>query len=577
MRILNEGKKAFLLLMLVLSGETILALDLALDDASLLAPSPLNPRDGAVTCMNEPSLTDASEDDLARANSYFTSWLKGLAGDAARLQEYTSNDHTFLSFFGHEHWGSSNFGCNLEHGCHQDPKCFEVKDFQLQHRRGRSDEDIERDTNIIFLVYLQIYAQNNFFMALVDGMKSARESVGLISDKLAEDFTRQPDLAVGAACEMSGLSKDILNTIFIIWLQDQLTKASMSAAMVGGATDALSLGATAMPVALVNFAVLATQERIRNVQALESIFNSMKKLHELNFQKEQIEEKRKMQKNPNQPYIDQTYEMNMCNEAKHGNRNFANSASMKKFAEHQFSKYRDYISITWGNFILPNMTDPDSIRETALWLGRSGRLMGMWVRARDVFSSSNAILDRRMQDYMMSAAWRGSRCWLECQVGGDFHTTCKGSDHRFCPNANEICQAQCWTTFETGNHIVPLYGYDKVGDWQNTLPQVLNSSRNSYFKHGNAIEAPGFKVDTTNVTMLMEECDTDRVQLPVCRSRNAVVGPVESKSKNFACTCGDWMSNETAIVMDTIQMGYQSLDFTKGWASETYLHTCPEA
>lgn len=178
---------------------------------------------------------------------------------------------------------------------------------------------------------------------------------------------------------------------------------------------------------------------------------------------------------------------------------------------------------------------------------------------------------------MMSLAWRGSRCWLECQVGGDFHATCTGSNHRFCPESNEICQAQCWTTFESNNHIVPLYGYDKVGEWQKSLPEILNTSRSSYFKHGYAIEAPGFKVDTTGVNMLIDAYNTDTLpHVPVCRSRNAVVGPVEAWSTRFACTCGDWMSNETAIFLDSIQMGHLSLDYKKGWASETYLHICPE-
>ncbi|CZR68438.1 uncharacterized protein PAC_18337 [Phialocephala subalpina] len=546
------------------------------DDMSLSAPGPLNPRQDAIACINETSLAEASEEDLTAASSYFRSWLEGLAGDAQRLQEYLSHGHTFLSFFGHEHWGSSNFGCNLEHGCHQEPKCSEVKNFQLQHRRGRADEEIERDTNIIFLIYLQIYAQNNFFIALTDGMTSARESVGLISDKLTEDFTRQPDTAAGATCEMSGLIGGIIKTVVIAKLRREFFVLSVVTTTIQAGGDTFSAGTLAVPLGVSNLAVIGFNEYLAEIQSMNEIIVSTKQLHALHLQREQIEEKSKTPKNPNQPYIDQTYEIDVCGEAKHGSRSFTNSASMKRYVEHQFSEYRRYLSIIWGDFIRPNMTDPESVQRTTLWLGRVGNLMGLWVREKDALGSSNEILDRRMQAYMMSAAWRGSRCWLECQVGGDFHATCKGSDHRFCPNVNEICQAQCWTTFEVGNHIVPLYGHDKVGDWQETLPDILNSSRNSYFKHGNVLEPPGLNAGTTNVTELMDAYDTDTIQLPVCRSRNAVVRPVEASSKSFACSCGNWMSNETAGFLDTIQMGHKSLDYTKGWAAETFLHICPE-
>ncbi|KUJ10950.1 uncharacterized protein LY89DRAFT_252722 [Mollisia scopiformis] len=187
-------------------------------------------------------------------------------------------------------------------------------------------------------------------------------------------------------------------------------------------------------------------------------------------------------------------------------------------------------------------------------------------------------MEKRMQVYLTSAAWRGSICYLTCQVGG-IRATCNNTneDMRCCPTNNEVCQVQCWSTLTTGNHEVPLYGYDKLGKWGTSVEAVMNGSRHSYDIFGNFLEKPAPQATVSDWMRDFPDPFTSKVQIPVCRSRNLIVQPLEHPDeniKNFGCTCGGWMSNETSQFLDVISMGRQSMAYKHGWLKETLTGTC---
>lgn len=183
-------------------------------------------------------------------------------------------------------------------------------------------------------------------------------------------------------------------------------------------------------------------------------------------------------------------------------------------------------------------------------------------------------MTKNMASYLISAAWRGSHCYQTCQQGGEFHASCRGSDSRWCPNVNEICQAECWTTLKSNNHETPLYGLNELEKWNVTAIQMMNGSYQSYVSQRNRLVNPMENPEAADWLKFNDPLGTT-LQLPTCRSRNVVVSALEKKQgQNFPCTCGDWMSSDSRAFLNSISMGEKSADYQQGWAQETFRSIC---
>lgn len=189
-------------------------------------------------------------------------------------------------------------------------------------------------------------------------------------------------------------------------------------------------------------------------------------------------------------------------------------------------------------------------------------------------------MDKKAQGLLTSAAWRGSVCYMTCQLGFTFRATCnqKNDTSRICPNEHELCQAQCWSTLEKDNYASPLYGHDKLHKWGSSVHAAMNASRQHYEILGNFLEKSTENTTLSDWMMNLVDPLNSNLQLPICRSRNLVVQALEHPDKdfpNFPCTCGNWMSSDTAVVLDAISMGRNSSAYRHGLLKGTLLSTCP--
>lgn len=116
---------------------------------------------GPIGC-NAPLTLDASEEQYNAAADYLDEWMTNLVNDTVRFQQYLNSSDTIFQFFGNEHWGPNNMDCSIGEECKYLPTCLEVKDFQIRHRGNRTDEEIERDANKIFLATLKMTGLHRF-------------------------------------------------------------------------------------------------------------------------------------------------------------------------------------------------------------------------------------------------------------------------------------------------------------------------------------------------------------------------------------------------------------------------------
>ena len=196
-------------------------------------------------------------------------------------------------------------------------------------------------------------------------------------------------------------------------------------------------------------------------------------------------------------------------------------------------------------------------------------------------------LTKSFTENFISAALSSSKCYSKCQTGlaNTDNKYCTGSDYfnkdsRICPSPQEVCQAQCWTTQQTGNREKTLNGLRALPKHGLTAFDVLWQSRAEYFDHGNkyisAAEASG-----KNPFYLAENVVGNRsmLVLPTCRSNvnpvtnfddRIIPGAKHKQNQAFPVSCGSWKSEDSAEFYAAIGLGKDSNDRASGAAKETF-------
>ncbi|KUJ10951.1 uncharacterized protein LY89DRAFT_252661 [Mollisia scopiformis] len=250
----------------------------AVSSTSLQSPAP-----GSAQCMNPPDLSVPDEVHAA-ADNFFKNWVETLWKDPYRLAKYKASEKPLMSFFGEENWGTEakSMYCKLNEDCGDLPSCSTIKQFQLGIRGNRTDEEIERHSEMLFLLRLKYQVFHVLLKRNYDAMDSARTHIALVADSLALDFTRQPDMVQDAHCEMSKLETSMFfQAVFAgIDLLNETEKGTATLVMAG-APEAAPIVKGVQAVA--EIAMDAVKSRIQMAQYATNLVNAMNEYHEWEF------------------------------------------------------------------------------------------------------------------------------------------------------------------------------------------------------------------------------------------------------------------------------------------------------
>ncbi|RAL62169.1 hypothetical protein DID88_002653 [Monilinia fructigena] len=194
---------------------------------------------------------------------------------------------------------------------------------------------------------------------------------------------------------------------------------------------------------------------------------------------------------------------------------------------------------------------------------------------------------QKLKGYFISAALAANKCYMKCQSGmnpREVVSRCRYeafAKHRYCPAEapDTMCQVNCYTMMDAGNHEKPLIGLEKLQKHGFNSTEVMESSWAQYIKTSNRERKPELTVESGKDAKLNPEKPS--LILSTSVSRTNIISDEPAKSKNFPCYTGGWQGLEVESFMDRQGLGRGSPDFgdpkkknPRAW--EVLQNHCPE-
>ncbi|KAI9642474.1 hypothetical protein NHQ30_009279 [Ciborinia camelliae] len=205
------------------------------------------------------------------------------------------------------------------------------------------------------------------------------------------------------------------------------------------------------------------------------------------------------------------------------------------------------------------------------------------------FASYAASWGKEIEGHFISALLASNKCYMKCQNGmdpEDVLSKChadKFAKHRFCPAEapDTLCQVNCYTMMDMGNHEKPLIGIDNLPIHGFTVDELKQNSWDNYKEHTNDIYMPKMQMDFMNGTEFNFDIGKKALTLTVSNSKTNIIADNPKKSKNFPCNSGDWRGLEIEGFMKRLGMGPGSTDWGEdfkqnGRSWEVFQSRCPE-
>ncbi|CAD6446010.1 e2d4624d-ae6a-4e5b-abfe-3d30f284277c [Sclerotinia trifoliorum] len=194
---------------------------------------------------------------------------------------------------------------------------------------------------------------------------------------------------------------------------------------------------------------------------------------------------------------------------------------------------------------------------------------------------------QKLSGYFISAAWASNKCYMKCQTElnrGTVKKRChakKFASERFCPEdyPDTLCQVNCYTMMDSGNHEKQLIGLDKLSKHGFDIEDIKKTSW-EYSRELKKLHKP--QLDYVNGKEFTFNGDRSAITLSVSTSKSNRIADKPRRSRNFPCFSGqDYRGMDTESHLTNLGMGFGSTD----WGEETkanprawemFQHHCPE-
>ncbi|KAJ8058970.1 hypothetical protein OCU04_011954 [Sclerotinia nivalis] len=194
---------------------------------------------------------------------------------------------------------------------------------------------------------------------------------------------------------------------------------------------------------------------------------------------------------------------------------------------------------------------------------------------------------QKLSGYFISASWASNKCYMKCQTDinrGTVKKRCyakKFASERFCPEEqpDTLCQVNCYTMMDSGNHEKQLIGLDKLSKHGFNIEDVKRNSW-EYSRELKKLHKP--QLDFVNGKEFTFNGERSAITLSVSTSKSNRIADKPRKSTNFPCFSGqDYRGMDTEAHLTNLGMGFGSTD----WGEETkanprawemFQHHCPE-
>ncbi|KAI9656718.1 MAG: hypothetical protein M1829_000377 [Trizodia sp. TS-e1964] len=200
-------------------------------------------------------------------------------------------------------------------------------------------------------------------------------------------------------------------------------------------------------------------------------------------------------------------------------------------------------------------------------------------------------MTQRVSESLISDMLISGSCHIVCFSSPKLAETCNAlpqstsyvSFSRYCPDANTLCQAQCWRPGQRGKNI-EMHGIRELEDpiWGSSAQKLIAGSFANYMAYGNTDASNGKNtnpfLNTANSGTVATEPFASLAgsgfNLPVCHSTefNQVADFFHGHSSHtriFPCSCGDLFGSETGGFL-------KKLNFVQdGDNKHIFTQTCP--
>ncbi|MCJ1387187.1 hypothetical protein MMC18_000027 [Xylographa bjoerkii] len=204
-----------------------------------------------------------------------------------------------------------------------------------------------------------------------------------------------------------------------------------------------------------------------------------------------------------------------------------------------------------------------------------GVYAGMTHSSHERFVENPSIIEQEMtttfKNALISSALKSQMCHLHCTPIDVTEPTPWTDINRFCPDANTVCQAQCWQNSNKA-HNMPIFGGDELNTAGNRWDISFSGFLEGSFRHWQQYHMqPTGMFPSIDDLLSGKLDDTSGSFLPVCMDLYKSPKALSSGNTEIPCTCGDAYGNETAAFLH--DAGFERWSGIKD-SRETLGHRC---
>ncbi|MCJ1397971.1 hypothetical protein MMC11_001167 [Xylographa trunciseda] len=182
-----------------------------------------------------------------------------------------------------------------------------------------------------------------------------------------------------------------------------------------------------------------------------------------------------------------------------------------------------------------------------------GVYAGMTHSSHERFVENPSIIEQEMtntfKNALISSVLKSQMCHLHCTPIDVAEASPWTDINRFCPDANTVCQAQCWQNSNQA-HNMPIFGGDELNTDGNRWDLSLSDFLEGSYQHWQQYRMKPTGMFPSIDDLLSEKLeDTSGCFLPVCMDLHRTPKAISKDNHEVPCTCGDAYGNETAAFL----------------------------
>ncbi|QSZ32352.1 hypothetical protein DSL72_001926 [Monilinia vaccinii-corymbosi] len=481
----------------------------------------------------------------------------------------SSSEQSLSVRYGKEKLGLSMWTCSSTHGCDTKPDPLRILEFVNSSSRDLCRDDVIEEAQARYWAAMTYWILFRFGSDSMESLKLGQAYVASSITSIILDFTKQEDAKTILMCDIK------------TWFIDQIWKRSMTI---------IDTGASQVKDK-------KTQEQLGKIK-VTLLLDVAKDIvgfglqHHYGYAYYEGHPGSDVTASPDflrlasQGYTSDLY----CGQMD-GIKGTAgdNLWRMSDAGYHLGEIMTDYVKKVDGAYRTLNglESNPNFPRKMSDWMENSN--FEDTIHRLDDFNVGQVAEDwgKQLKGYLIGAALTANKCYMKCQshlMPSDVRYKCEYEDfqnERFCPaeRPDTVCQINCYTMLDSGNHEKPLIGLGKLQKHGFNSKDMMKNSWEHYLQYTNGQRRPQLEIESGQEFKFNGGNST--LMLSVSVSRTNIIADNPLKSKNFPCFSGDWHGQEVEAFMNRQGMGRNSTDWgepikgnPRAW--EVFQHHCPE-